>query len=65
MAACGRTDELLTRKQDARFTIAGLGDEEAKAFAAEAKAKFGREVAFDHPRVPLEEFFAEAVGEAR
>ena len=65
VAACGRTDELLTRKQDARFTIAGLDEEAARAFAAEASAKFGREVAFDHPRVPLEEFFAETVGEGR
>ena len=65
VAACGRTDELLTRKQDARFTIAGLDEDEAKAFAAEASAKFGREVAFDHPRVPLEKFFAETVGEGR
>ena len=63
VAACGRTDELLTRKQDARFTIAGLDEAEAKAFAAEASARFGREVAFDHPRVPLEKFFAETVGE--
>jgi len=65
VAACGRTDELLTRKQDARFTIAGLDEDEAKSFAAEASAKFGREVAFDHPRVPLEKFFAETVGEGR
>jgi ABC-2 type transport system ATP-binding protein len=65
VAAFGRTDELLTRKQDARFTIAGLDEEQAKAFAAEASAKFGREVQFDHPRVPLEEFFAETVGEGR
>lgn len=65
VAACGRTDELLTRKQDARFTIAGLDEEAAKAFAAEASARFGREVAFDHPRVPLEDFFAETVGEGR
>ena len=65
VAAFGRTDELLTRKQDARFTIAGLDEETAKAFAAEVSAKFGREVAFDHPRVPLEEFFAETVGEGR
>jgi len=65
VAACGRTDELLTRKQDARFTIAGLDEDEAKSFAAEASAKFGREVAFDHPSVPLEKFFAETVGEGR
>ena len=65
VAAFGRTDELLTRKQDARFTIAGLGEDEARAFAAEASAKFGRDVAFDHPRVPLEKFFAETVGEGR
>lgn len=65
VAACGRTDELLTRKQDARFTVAGLDEEAARSFAAEASAKFGREVAFDHPRVPLEEFFAETVGEGR
>ena len=65
VAAFGRTDELLTRKQDARFTIAGLDEEQAKAFAAEASARFGREVQFDHPRVPLEEFFAETVGEGR
>ena len=65
VAACGRTDELLTRKQDARFTIAGLDEAEARSFAAEASAKFGREVVFDHPRVPLEKFFAETVGEGR
>ncbi len=65
VAACGRTDELLTRKQDARFTIAGLDESEARSFAAEASARFGREVTFDHPRVPLEKFFADTVGEGR
>ena len=65
VAACGRTDELLTRKQDARFTIAGLDEAQAQAFAAEMSARFGKEVLFDHPRVPLERFFAETVGEAR
>ena len=65
VAACGRTDELLTRKQDARFTVAGLDEAKAKAFAAEASARLGLDVAFDHPRVPLEKFFAETVGEER
>ncbi len=65
VAACGRTEELLTRKQDARFTVAGLDEAEAKAFAADAAARLGKEVSFDHPRVPLEDFFAETVGEAR
>jgi len=65
VAACGRTDELLTRKQDARFTVSGLEETEARAFAADAAVRLGKEVRFDHPRVPLEDFFAETVGETR
>ena len=65
VAACGRTSELLTRTGDARFTIEGLSDEDAKALAAELSARYGKPVAFDHPSVPLEKFFAEAVGAAR
>jgi ABC-2 type transport system ATP-binding protein len=65
VAACGRTDELLTRKQDVRFTIQGLDETEARALADAISGRFGRPGSMDHPRVPLEEFFAEAVGEAR
>ena len=65
VAASGRTSELLTRTQDARFTVEGLSEEQAKAFAEELAARFGKPVAFDHPSVPLEEFFAEAVGASR
>ena len=64
VAACGRTTDLLTRTQDARFTIEGLSEEEAKALADELSTRYGKPVAFDHPSVPLEKFFAEAVGAA-
>ncbi|MGN0852457.1 MAG: ABC transporter ATP-binding protein [Kiritimatiellia bacterium] len=62
VAACGRTVDLLTRTQDARFTIAGMDEDAARAFAAETQARLGRPVVFDHPSVPLEDFFAETVG---
>lgn len=62
VAAFGRTADLLTRTQDARFTVPGMAETEATAFAAELSDRFGRTVAFDHPRVPLEDFFAETVG---
>ena len=62
VAACGKTTDLLTRTQDARFTISGLDEAAARAFAAEAEARLGRPVVFDHPSVPLEDFFAETVG---
>ena len=65
VAACGRTADLLTRVQDARFTVEGLAEEEARALADELSRRYGKPVAFDHPSVPLEEFFAEAVGAAR
>ncbi len=65
VAACGRTAELLTRTSDARFTISGMEEPEATALAAELTDRLGRPVAFDHPRVPLEDFFAETVEGAR
>ncbi len=65
VAASGRTVDLLTRTQDARFTIEGLPEAEAKSLAEELSGRYGKPVAFDHPSVPLEKFFAEAVGAAR
>ena len=65
VAACGRTADLLTRTQDARFTVEGLAEDEAHALADELSRRYGKPVAFDHPSVPLEKFFAEAVGAAR
>ena len=65
VAACGRTADLLTRTQDARFTVEGLAEDEARALADELSRRYGKSVAFDHPSVPLEKFFAEAVGAAR
>ena len=65
VAACGRTADLLTRTQDARFTVEGLAEDEARALADELSRRYGKPVAFDHPSVPLEKFFAEAVGAAR
>lgn len=62
VAAAGRTADLLTRTSDARFTVPGLDDAAASTLAAELSSRFGRNVAFDHPRVSLEDFFAEAVG---
>ena len=64
VAASGRTSDLLTRTQDARFTVEGLAEDEARALADELSARCGRPVAFDHPSVPLEKFFVEAVGAA-
>lgn len=65
VAACGKTSELLTRTQDARFTVEGLSEEQARAFVSELEKRWGKPVAFDHPSVPLEEFFAETVEAAR
>ena len=65
VAACGRTADLLTRVQDARFTVEGLAEEDARALADELSRRYGKPVAFDHPSVPLEKFFAEAVGAVR
>lgn len=65
VAACGRTADLLTRTQDARFTVEGLAEDEARALADELSRRYGKPVAFDHPSVPLEKFFAEAVEAAR
>jgi len=65
IAASGRTVDLLTRTQDARFTVEGLAEEDARALADELSSRYGKPVAFDHPSVPLEKFFAEAVGAAR
>ena len=65
VAAIGRTADLLTRTQDARFTVEGLAEDEARALADELARRYGKPVAFDHPSVPLEKFFAEAVGAAR
>lgn len=62
VAACGKTTDLLTRTQDARFTIVGMDEAAARAFAAETQVRLGRPVVFDHPSVPLEDFFAETVG---
>ena len=56
-------DEAVSLFDDAQTAYELAGEDEA--FAAEASAKFGREVTFDHPRVPLEKFFAETVGEGR
>ncbi len=62
VAAAGRTADLLTRTSDARFTVPGLDEAAASALSAELSSRFGRDVAFDHPRVSLEDFFAETVG---
>ena len=65
VAACGRTADLLMRTQDARFTVEGLSEDDARALADELSRRYGKPVAFDHPSVPLEKFFAEAVGAVR
>ncbi len=65
VAACGKTSELLTKSEDARFTVAGLDDAAARNLAAELSARFEKNVTLDHPRVPLEEFFAAAIGEKK
>lgn len=64
VAACGRTDELLTRREDVRFTVSGLTAEEAARLTDEMTARFGPRVMLDHPRVPLEDFFAATLQEA-
>jgi hypothetical protein len=64
VAACGRTDELLTRREDVRFTVSGLTAEEAARLTEEMTARFGPRVLMDHPRVPLEDFFAATLQEA-
>ena len=64
VAACGRTDELLTRREDVRFTVSGLTAEEAAQLTDEMTARFGPRVMLDHPRVPLEDFFAATLQEA-
>jgi ABC-2 type transport system ATP-binding protein len=64
VAACGRTDELLTRREDVRFTVSGLTAEEAARLTDEMTARYGPRVLMDHPRVPLEDFFAATLQEA-
>lgn len=65
VAASGRTVDLLTRTQDARFTVEGLAEGDARALADELARRYGKPVSLDHPSVPLEKFFAEAVGAVR
>lgn len=62
VAASGRTGELLTREAVTRFSVSGLGPDEARDVASSIESKTGRQVTLDHPRIPLEEFFARAVG---
>jgi hypothetical protein len=57
--------DLLPRTQAARFTVEGLAEDDARALADELSRRYGKPVAFDHPSVPLEKFFVEAVGAAR
>jgi ABC-2 type transport system ATP-binding protein len=64
VAACGRTDELLTRREDVRFTVSVLTAPEAQRLTDEMTARFGPRVLMDHPRVPLEDFFAATLQEA-
>jgi ABC-2 type transport system ATP-binding protein len=64
VAACGRTDELLTRREDVRFTVSGLTAPEAQRLTDEMTARYGPRVLMDHPRVPLEDFFAATLQEA-
>lgn len=61
VAASGRTEELLTRRGDVRFTLSGLGEEEAGRLKAELEGRYGGVVGVDHPTVPLEDFFAETI----
>ncbi len=63
VAACGKTSELLTKSEDARFTIPGLDNDVAQGLVTELSARFEKPVTFDHPHVPLEDFFAATVGE--
>lgn len=62
IAAYGKTQDLLLKDEDSRFTVSGISKEEAIETVSELSAKFGREVKLDHPRIPLEVFFASAVG---
>ncbi len=62
VAASGKTGELLTRETITRFSISGLGENEAKGVAESLESTTGHPVAIDHPRIPLEEFFAKTVG---
>lgn len=64
LRAEGRIDELLSRPDALRFTVAGLGrDGEPAAREALEKAT-GREVAVDNPRIDLEAFFLDVVRES-
>ena len=47
------------------FAVEGLAEDEARSLADELSRRYGKPVAFDPPSVPLEKFFAEAVGAAR
>ena len=61
VAAFGNTDELLVKRDDVRFTVPNLSAEESEEISKYISSKFNREVKIDHPRVPLEEFFAATV----
>jgi ABC-2 type transport system ATP-binding protein len=65
VAAFGKTGDLLVKAEDVRFTVPGITPREAQQLASELSARFGREIKTDHPRIPLEDFFAIAVGEKK
>ena len=62
VAAQGRLDELLSRRDAVSFTLPGVSPEDAAAAAALLKERFGREPEVSHPRISLEQFFADTVG---
>jgi ABC-2 type transport system ATP-binding protein len=62
IAAYGKTSELLLKDEDSRLTLPGISQDEAKKIASELSVKYGCDIKVDHPRIPLEDFFATAVG---
>jgi ABC-2 type transport system ATP-binding protein len=62
IAAYGKTNELLVKDEDVRFTVPGISSEETRLVAKELSERFKCEVKVDHPRIPLEDFFQTAVG---
>ena len=61
VAAQGRLEDLLSRRDATSFTLPGVSPEDAAAAAELLKAKFGRDPEVSHPKISLEQFFVDTV----
>ena len=61
IAAQGRLEDLLSRRDATSFTVPGVTPDEAAAAAELLKKKFGCDPEVSHPRISLEQFFVDTV----